>query len=141
MGRITRLYKGEATKSPSRADTRGPDIGVFAETLQERRDQAKQQARGAYTTDLIERLAASGAFTSKAAAKRFVTAFIETATEGLAQGKSLKIREFCALWTVQRRGRSWESPFTGETADLPNRRGIRFSPGKRLKTAIRRPRS
>lgn len=140
MGRITRLYKGGAAKNHPRAAARGPDIGVFAEALQMRRSNAKRQARGAHTTDLIERLAANGAFSSKAEARRFVVAFIDAAAEALAKGDALKIRGFCALRLVKRHGRKWKSPFTGRTLVLPDGRTFRFSPGKRLKAAFSRPR-
>ncbi|KAF5048614.1 DNA-binding protein HU [anaerobic digester metagenome] len=85
-------------------------------------------------TDLIERLRKEMGY-SEEEASRVVDAMMESMTESLSQGDRITLPGIGTMAVVDRASRKSVDPETGEETDRPVR-GIKFSPGKRLKDAL-----
>lgn len=86
-------------------------------------------------TELIERLKVEMGYSEEEAA-RVVDAMMESMTESLSRGDKITLPGIGTMAVVDRAPRKTVDPETGEEMDLPARRGIKFSPGKRLKDAL-----
>ena len=86
-------------------------------------------------TELIERLKVEMGYSEEEAA-RVVDAMMESMTESLSRGDKITLPGIGTMAVVDRAPRKAVDPETGEEMDLPVRRGIKFSPGKRLKDAL-----
>jgi DNA-binding protein HU-beta len=85
-------------------------------------------------TALIERLCKEMGY-SEEEASRVVDAMMESLTESLSQGDRITLPGIGTMAVVERHGRKAADPQAGDGADAPVK-GIRFSPGKRLKDAL-----
>ena len=84
--------------------------------------------------DLIERLRKEMGY-SEEEATRVVDAMMESLTESLSHGDKITLPGIGTMAVVDRAPRKTVDPATGEETDTPVK-GIRFSPGKRLKDAL-----
>ena len=84
--------------------------------------------------DLIERLRKEMGYSEEEAA-RVVDAMMESMTESLSHGDRITLPGIGTMAVVDRAPRKTVDPTTGEETDTPVK-GIRFSPGKRLKDAL-----
>ena len=62
--------------------------------------------------------------------------FLRTMTDGLAEGATIKITNFGSFSVRHKRSRIGRNPKTGEEAQVPARRVIRFRPSQYLKHRI-----
>jgi len=85
-------------------------------------------------TALIERLCKEMGY-SEEEASRVVDAMMESLTESLSQGDRITLPGIGTMAVVERHARKAVDHQTGEGSDAPVK-GIRFSPGKRLKEAL-----
>lgn len=72
----------------------------------------------------------------KAAAGKFVEAFIDTVTDSLVKGDKVQLIGFGTFETRKRNGRYAISPKTGEKVWVEDRLSPAFKPGKALKDFI-----
>ena len=84
--------------------------------------------------DLIERLKREMGY-SEEEATRVVDAMMESMTETLSRGDKITLPGIGTMAVVDRAPRRSVDPETGEETDQPVK-GIKFSPGKRLKEAL-----
>lgn len=73
---------------------------------------------------------------SKTSAAAAVDSFIEGVTKTLKKGKAITFVGFGTFKTSQRKARTARNPQTGAAIKIPKRRVVRFSAGKKLKTAL-----
>jgi DNA-binding protein HU-beta len=85
--------------------------------------------------DLIMRLKSQMGY-SEDEASRVVDAMMESMTETLGRGDKITLPGIGTMAVVDRVARRAVDHQTGEEADLPVERDIKFSPGKRLKDAL-----
>jgi DNA-binding protein HU-beta len=57
--------------------------------------------------------------------------------EGLKNGETITLTGFGTFKTVERSARTGRNPQTGQTIQIPASRGVKFSPGKFLKDAVK----
>ncbi len=74
----------------------------------------------------------------RADAERFVADVIETLTERLAAGETVKIADFASFAVRARGARTGRNPKTGEPAMVPARPAIAFHPSRALKAGVAR---
>ena len=86
-------------------------------------------------TELIAAIAAKADLTKKDAEK-FLSAFEESITEALVEGKKVQLVGFLTVDVVDRAEREGRNPQTGEPMTIPASKAPRFKPGKNLKEAV-----
>jgi DNA-binding protein HU-beta len=74
---------------------------------------------------------------SKAGAAAAIDSLIDSITKSLKKGKSVTFVGFGTFKTSQRKARTARNPQTGAAIKIPKRRVARFTPGKKLKEAVR----
>ncbi len=75
-------------------------------------------------------------FTSKASARRALTAVGATLFDALSAGKDVRWGGLGSFTIRQRKPRKGRNPQTGEEIQIPARKGITFSPAKALKQKL-----
>ncbi|CCB87846.1 HU family DNA-binding protein [Simkania negevensis] len=69
--------------------------------------------------------------------QRIVVEFLHTVTENLVEGNRFEFRDFGIFEVVERKSKIGRNPKSPETPILiPARKGVKFSPGRKLKTLI-----
>ena len=86
--------------------------------------------------ELIDRVALSAELPRPAAA-RAVDATLEAIEESLRQGEPVLLTGFGRFHVARYTGRRAVNPRTGEPIEVPTTRVARFTPGLRLKRAVR----
>lgn len=87
-------------------------------------------------TELIERVAEETGET-KAQTQRIIDSTLDAIEQSLSTGEDVTVTGF-GTWRVRdRAARSGQNPHTGERIVIPARRAARFTPGARLKLAVR----
>lgn len=64
-------------------------------------------------------------------------AVLDSIEDGLKNGETITLTGFGTFKTVERSARTGRNPQTGETIQIPASRGVKFSPGKFLKDAVK----
>ncbi|WP_027180244.1 HU family DNA-binding protein [Maridesulfovibrio bastinii] len=64
-------------------------------------------------------------------------AVLDSIEEGLKNGETITLTGFGTFKTVERSARTGRNPQTGQTIQIPASRGVKFSPGKFLKDAVK----
>jgi DNA-binding protein HU-beta len=86
--------------------------------------------------DLIDRVAAAAKLPRPEAA-RAVDAALDAIEEALRAGESVQLTGFGKFHVAQYTGRAGVNPRTGERIEVPTTAVPRFTPGVRLKQAVR----
>ncbi len=86
--------------------------------------------------DLVESIAQSAKI-SKVAAERGLEGMLSTITNAIEGGERVTLVGLGSFSLVNRAPRLGRNPKTGESIMIPSRKGVRFSPGKRLIRKIR----
>lgn len=87
-------------------------------------------------TELIERVAEETGET-KSQAQRIIDSTLDAIEQSLSTGEDVTVTGF-GTWKVRHQAaRSGQNPHTGERIVIPARRAARFTPGTRLKQAVR----
>jgi DNA-binding protein HU-beta len=73
---------------------------------------------------------------SRTSAAAAVDSFFEGITKTLKKGKPITFVGFGTFKTAQRKARTARNPQTGAAIKVPKRRVVRFTAGKKLKTAL-----
>ena len=73
---------------------------------------------------------------SKAKAQDAVNAILDEVKQALSEGEPVIIRRFGAFQVRDRSTRPGRNPKTGEEADIPERRVVRFKPGSHFRNAV-----
>lgn len=84
---------------------------------------------------LVENLMGKTEMT-KAAAEKFVNAFVETVSDALANGDNVQLIGFGTFEVRERAARTGHNPATGETINVPACKAPAFKPGKALKEKV-----
>ena len=85
--------------------------------------------------DIADRVATEMAMT-KAKAEDAVNAILDEVKRALSEGESVIIRRFGAFHVRDKNTRLGRNPNTGEEAEIPARRVVRFKPGKHFRNAV-----
>jgi nucleoid DNA-binding protein len=85
--------------------------------------------------EIVNRIADETGLT-KVKAEEAVDAILEQVKDELQQGKSVILRRFGSFQVRPKRARVGRNPKTGEEADIPARRVVRFKSGKHFKDAV-----
>ena len=85
--------------------------------------------------DIADRVAAEMAIT-KTKAQDAVNAILDEVKQALSEGESVIIRRFGAFQVRDKNTRLGRNPMTGEEAEIPARRVVRFKPGKHFRSAV-----
>ncbi len=64
-------------------------------------------------------------------------AVLESIEDGLKGGETITLTGFGTFKTVERSARTGRNPQTGQTIQIPASRGVKFTPGKFLKDAVK----
>ena len=84
---------------------------------------------------LVENLMSKTEMT-KAAANKFVDAFVETVSDTLAKGDSIQLIGFGTFEVRERNARTGHNPHTGKTINISARKTPAFKAGKALKEKV-----
>jgi DNA-binding protein HU-beta len=84
--------------------------------------------------DLVRRIAAATELTHVKAAE-VVDTILEEIKNALQQGDAVMLRRFGSFQVREKRARMGRNPKTGQEADIPGRRVVRFKSGNGLKDA------
>lgn len=87
--------------------------------------------------DLI-RDVATKAPTSLLHANQVITAFFQAIEESVARGESITIPGYLTIEVKDRAARTGRNPRTGEVIEIPAHKGVKITPGTRLKAAANR---
>lgn len=68
-----------------------------------------------------------------------VEATLDVISDGLAHGHRWELRGFGVLEVKTRAARTARNPHTGEEVPLPERRSVRFRPGKKMREMVTNP--
>lgn len=85
--------------------------------------------------DLVNKVAQDTGIT-KAQAKKAVESFLDTISDGLANGGKVTLTGFGTFQVQKREARTGRNPQTGEKMLIPARKVPKFSPGKNLKKLV-----
>ena len=86
-------------------------------------------------SELITRVSVD-ADLSQAGAKRAVDAVIANITKTITKGDTMLLVGFGTFKTVKRAARPGRNPRTGEPADIPAHRAVKFTPSPKLKARV-----
>ena len=84
---------------------------------------------------IVNRIADETGLT-KVKAEEAVDTILEQVKEGLRQGEPVILRRFGSFQVREKRARIGRNPKTGEEADIPARRVVRFKCGKYFREAV-----
>ena len=85
--------------------------------------------------EIVDRIAAETGLT-KAQAEKAVEAVLKEIKDGLWRGEPLTLRRFGSFEVRAKHARMGRNPKTGEAAEIPARRIVRFKSGQRFKEAV-----
>ena len=85
--------------------------------------------------EIINRIADETGLT-KAQAEKAVNAILEEIKDGLQRGEPVILRRFGSFQVREKRARMGRNPKTGEEAEIPARRIVRFKLGKYFKESV-----
>jgi DNA-binding protein HU-beta len=85
--------------------------------------------------DIVNRIAAETGLT-KVKAEQAVEAIFDEIKDGLRRGELVTLRRFGSFQVRAKGARSGRNPKTGEAAEIPARRIVRFKSGQRFKEAV-----
>ena len=86
-------------------------------------------------TELISAVAEQAGL-SKADAGKALEALVGVVTETLKQGDEVRISNFGTFGITERGERQGRNPQTGEAITIAASKGVKFTPGKAIKTAL-----
>ena len=86
--------------------------------------------------DLIAKLAEKASL-SKADASRALDAVLESITSAMVAGDKLSLVGFGSFSVTERKERLGRNPQTGAEIVIPASKGVKFTPGKALKEAVK----
>ena len=85
--------------------------------------------------EIVKRIADETDLT-KVKAEEAVDAILEEIKDGLQRGEPVTLRRFGAFQVRGKRARMGRNPKTGEEAEIPARRVVRFKSGKHFKESV-----
>ena len=85
--------------------------------------------------EIADRVAAETGI-SKAKAEEIVSAILDEVKQALSEGEPVTIRRFGTFQVRDKNARLGRNPKTGEEAEIPERRVVRFKPGNPLRNAV-----
>ena len=85
--------------------------------------------------DLVTAVAAKTGFTKVDSAK-FIDAFVDAVTKGLAKGEEVRLVGFGTFSVYTSKATKAKNPRTGETINVPSSKRAKFKAGKLLKDAV-----
>jgi integration host factor alpha subunit len=85
--------------------------------------------------EIVNRIAAETGLT-KVKAEQAVEAIFDEIKDGLQRGELVTLRRFGSFQVRAKRVRMGRNPKTGEAAEIPARRIVRFKSGQRFKEAV-----
>lgn len=86
-------------------------------------------------SDLVESIAQSAEIT-KNAAERGLNGLLSTLSVAMQEGKRVTLSGFGSFSVVDRAPRTGRNPKTGEKIPIPQRRVVKFRPGKELSVKV-----
>jgi DNA-binding protein HU-beta len=86
-------------------------------------------------SDLVESIAQSAQIT-KNAAERGLNGLLSTLSVAMQEGKRVTLSGFGSFSVVDRAPRTGRNPKTGEKVPIPQRRVVKFRPGKELSVKV-----
>lgn len=86
--------------------------------------------------DLVKRMAEI-AGTTKANAEKLLDAFMQAVEEAISKEDKVVLVGFGTFQVVKRASRSGRNPRTGEPLKIPAKKVVKFSPGKKLESAVK----
>ena len=86
--------------------------------------------------DIAARVAAETGM-SKEKAEDAVNAILDEVKQALSEGEPVTIRRFGSFQVRDKNARLGRNPKTGEEAEIPERRVVRFKPGNPLRNAVK----
>ncbi|MFN4196697.1 MAG: HU family DNA-binding protein [Caldimicrobium sp.] len=87
--------------------------------------------------DLVKRMAEI-AGTTKANAEKLLDAFMQAVQEAVSKGDKVVLVGFGTFQVVKRAARSGRNPRTGAPIKIPAKKVVKFSPGKKLESAVKK---
>lgn len=85
--------------------------------------------------DLINKIAEKTG-KSKAEAKLYLDAMLDTITDELAKGNEISLIGFANFKVINKEARTGRNPSTGATIDIPAKKSVKVSVGKALADAV-----
>jgi DNA-binding protein HU-beta len=85
--------------------------------------------------DIVRHMAATADLTQVQAAEA-LTAVFDALQSALQQGNTVMLRRFGSFQVRHKGARSGRNPKTGQAAEIPARRVVRFYAARQLKTAV-----
>lgn len=86
--------------------------------------------------DLIDRIASDAGIT-KAQAQNALDAFFNATTQELKKGNNVSLIGFGTFSVTKRSARKGRNPQTGATINIPEKRVVKFKPGKQLSEKVK----
>ncbi len=86
--------------------------------------------------DLVKRMAEI-AGTTKANAEKLLDAFMQAVEEAIAKEDKVVLVGFGTFQVAKRAERSGRNPRTGAPLKIPAKKVVKFSPGKKLESAVK----
>jgi DNA-binding protein HU-beta len=88
--------------------------------------------------EIITRIADETGLT-KVQAEKAVNAILEEIKDGLQRGEPVILRRFGSFQVREKRARMGRNPKTGEAAEIPARRIVRFKSGEHFRDSVNDP--
>ncbi|MFQ6081805.1 MAG: HU family DNA-binding protein [Candidatus Aminicenantia bacterium] len=85
---------------------------------------------------VITKMAKDSGITARQAAKALNSLF-SAIEDALSKGQKVTFVGFGSFSVMRRKERKGRNPRTGETIHIPSKRVVKFSPGKKLKEAVK----
>ncbi len=87
--------------------------------------------------ELVEKVYAKAGLPTKAKAEIALDAVIDALREGIASGESVTFTGFGSFKVTERAARKGRNPRTGKEINIPACKVVKFTPGKKLKEAVK----
>ena len=128
MGKITALYKGGMSDGKAR-----PIVAPGVLSTKQRQPSQRDILAGV----LAKALGEDGQAASKALGRHVVAALLDSLTEALARGETVRLRDFGTFRVEARQARTARDFRSGSRLVVPARRVAVFTPGKALASRVR----
>jgi DNA-binding protein HU-beta len=110
-------------------------LTFFGEWVQLSRKHAHISEASVNKSELVDSIA-EGAGLSKADAERALNAFIKSVEGAMASGDKITLPGFGSFSVSSRAARTGRNPRTGEPVQIAASKGVKFSAGAALKSAV-----
>jgi nucleoid DNA-binding protein len=100
------------------------------------KQKGKRNGRGKTKADLIEVVYDRHGGLTKTEASAIVETIFTTVKSSLAEGRTVRIKNFGTFEVTRRPGRTGVNPVSGERMHIPAHRGLSFRPARNLKHQV-----